>query len=112
MDSMPRPTHHAQSNPRKYTGRFADFELMAQEKVRERRARVLAHSDIAKRLTESPLNYPTPDMWNGYVPPAEVPTINGWKRNESIRRRALVLILNAVRDRENQLGIDAGEESA
>ncbi len=36
----------------------------------ERRRRVLAHSDLAQRLTQQPLNFSSPEKWNGYVPPA------------------------------------------
>lgn len=35
----------------------------------QRRARVLAHPDLAARLTQPPLNYTRPEQWTGYVPP-------------------------------------------
>jgi hypothetical protein len=45
----------------------------ARAECQERRARVLKHPDLAKRLTEAPLKYGRPEAWNGYVPPAEGP---------------------------------------
>ncbi len=42
----------------------------ARARTAERRRRLLAHPDIAQRLTERPLCFPRPGMWNGYVPPA------------------------------------------
>ncbi len=36
----------------------------------ERRRRVLAHPDLAQRLTARPLGFQRPEQWNGYVPPA------------------------------------------
>lgn len=40
-------------------------------RTQARRARVLAHPDLAARLCEPPLSYARPDQWNGYVPPRE-----------------------------------------
>lgn len=34
-----------------------------------RRARVLAHEDLAKRLTEPPLRLSNPQRWSGWIPP-------------------------------------------
>lgn len=36
---------------------------------RDRRAAVLKHNDLAKRLVAE-LGYQRPDQWNGYIPPA------------------------------------------
>jgi len=82
-----------------------------------RRARVLAHPDIAARLTWPPLDFTDPRKWNGYVPPATGPygearpdptSRTGWDDsgvdeapNDSPRRAALMDILRAVVDREN-----------
>lgn len=56
------------------------LRIRAREEVRAaheacvaRRERVLRYPDLAKRLTEPPLNIPTPEMWTGYVPPARGP---------------------------------------
>jgi hypothetical protein len=67
-----------------------------------RRARVLAHPDIAQRLAQPPLSYPTPEDWNGYVPPAMTPTLNGYRPNPYPQRKALIDILQAVVDREQE----------
>jgi hypothetical protein len=57
---------------------------------------VLAYPDLAKRLTDSPLDYERPEQWNGFVPPAE---FNG-VHNDSPRRAALVAIVEEARQRE------------
>jgi hypothetical protein len=46
--------------------------LRAHTTNQQRRASVLAHPDLAARLTQPPLNYARPDQWNGYIPPATV----------------------------------------
>jgi len=38
-----------------------------------RRTRVLAHPDLAQRLTEPPLRLVRPECWNGYIPPRTLP---------------------------------------
>jgi len=43
--------------------------LDASDDCAERRARVLKHPDLAKRLTEQPVGYSDPAHWNGWVPP-------------------------------------------
>lgn len=69
-----------------------------------RRARVLAYVDLRARLTQAPLFFSTPDMWNGRLPPA----MHGDQMNTSPRRRALVEISAEAlrREREEQ---EAGE---
>jgi len=54
----------------------------------ERRRAVLAHPDLAARLTEPPLAYSDPSRWTGYIPPEM------WQQlpNRSPRRTALVEI--------------------
>lgn len=63
-----------------------------------RRARVLAHPDIAAALTRRPLSYAKPEDWNGYVPPST------WRerRNDSPQRVALIELCNAVAEREQE----------
>lgn len=74
----------------------------------DRKARVLRYPDLARRLTQPPLNYQRPEDWTGWVPPhalevdacdhcREDPGKGGCKRpghtariNDSIRRAALV----------------------
>ncbi len=48
----------------------ARIRAEARAAAAERRRRVLAHPDIAQRLTERPCGFPRPEMWNGYIPPA------------------------------------------
>lgn len=38
-----------------------------------RRERVLAHQDLAGRLTEAPLRLSDPSRWSGWVPPGRLP---------------------------------------
>lgn len=85
-------------NPMK--GTLVDYERIAAEQCRARRARVLAHPDIAVRLTERPMNYPAPEFWTGYIPPAK----RGDDRpNPSPIRRQLLDICQAVAEREREL---------
>lgn len=56
---------------------------------------VLAHPDLAQRLTEQPLNYATPQQWTGFVPPEQW----GGRRNASPVRDALVEIVAEARRR-------------
>jgi hypothetical protein len=78
-------------------GAYADVDRLwqpalrdAATRMRDRKAAVLAHPDLAKRLTEEPLNFPRPDQWNGGIPPE---TFNG-EHNDSPRRVALVEIFD------------------
>ena len=41
----------------------------ARQASAERRARVLAHPDLARRLTEPPLALHEPARWSGWIPP-------------------------------------------
>lgn len=70
----------------------------AREQAAQRRARVLAHADLADRLTAPPLGYARPEQWNGYVPPAT------WQeaRNGSARRAALVELCAEALRREQE----------
>lgn len=59
----------------------------ARSDAKARRARVLRHPDLAKRLTQRPLSYEQPEQWNGYIPPLHGP----WGRatyNTSIKCHA------------------------
>jgi hypothetical protein len=42
--------------------------IAADSAVRERRAMVLRHRDLAARLCLPPLSYARPEQWNGYIP--------------------------------------------
>lgn len=63
-----------------------------------RRALILRHPDLAERLTKDPLNYTTPEHWNGSVPPET------WReaRNDSPRRPAILALLDEAQRREQQ----------
>ena len=37
---------------------------------KHRRGLVLAHADLAAKLTEPPLSFSSPEKWTGYIPPA------------------------------------------
>jgi hypothetical protein len=52
-----------------YAQRQAEYKAESEA----RRERVLKYPDLAKRLTEPPLSFRTPQDWNGYVPPKTDP---------------------------------------
>lgn len=85
--------------------RAAEREGIA--RAAHRRTRVLAYPDIAARLTQPPLRFTVPEMWEGHVPPAWLPTKEGWKPNTSPARTALIDICKAVAEREEQQEGDA-----
>lgn len=85
---------------------WSDLNAQATKECTRRRARVLSHPDIARMLTQFPLRLTNPDKWTGFIPPQEIPTLSGWKRNTSPIRAQLVAIMNAVDERENQLDFD------
>ena len=68
----------------------------AEARKKRQKAAVLAHPDLAERLTMPPLSYAKPDQWNGGVP-AE--TFNGGN-NDSPRRAALAGIVEEALSRE------------
>ncbi len=63
------------------------------------REAVLAHPDLAERLTRQPIGYVRPDQWNGYVPPEAFPDK---VPNDSIRRAALVAIVDEALSRDSE----------
>lgn len=62
----------------------------AHQEAEQRRARVLAHPDLAERLRVA-LSLSSAAHWNGYVPPADC---------SGPVRRELIAILHAVIERE------------
>lgn len=66
------------------------------EEIAARRAAVLAHPDLAARLTREPIGYARADQWNGYIPPE---TYNG-SHNRSPRRTALLELVTEARARD------------
>lgn len=81
---------------------LAAIQAKAAAEVAERRERVLRYPDLAERLTQRPINFTKPELWNGFVPPKEVPTAEGYELNDSPIRAALVEICAEAmrRDRE------------
>lgn len=82
-------------------GAYADVRRLwapalkdAQNRMAARKAAVLAHPDLAARLTEPPLGFAKPEQWRGNVGPD---TWNGG-HNDAARREALAeLVAEAVR---------------
>ncbi|SDJ74766.1 hypothetical protein [Streptomyces indicus] len=80
-------------------GDLADFiraeVTRARNDCARRRAQVLAHPDLADRLTIAPLNYATAQAWTGYLPPERW---NG-RHNNSPTRTALVALISEAAQR-------------
>lgn len=91
---------------------IARIQARAVSEVAERRARVLRHPDLAARLTRRPLEFTSPEKWNGFVPPKTVPTLDGWKPNDSAARAALVEICAEALRRDAEEGLLTGGEAA
>lgn len=70
--------------------------------MRERRAAVLRHPDLAERLTRKPLSLSTPDKWTGFVPPACREGKQQEQRNDSGYRAQLVAIVEAAQQRDGR----------
>lgn len=83
----------------KRSGGWGDIEKSERDRCKARRARVLAHPDIAARLCDPPMRYPTPEMWTGYIPG---PTRGEDRPNYSPIRRQLLAIVQAVHEREQE----------
>lgn len=97
--TQPAPASAAPT-PRR-SGSWDDIAREVREKCAERRARVLAHPDIAKRLCDLPMRYPSPEFWTGYIPG---PTRGDDRPNNSPIRRQLLSIVQAVYEREQERG--------
>lgn len=79
-----------------------DVVAEARKRCRARRARVLAHPQIAAKLTQPPLRYRDPSFWTGYIPPKIIEGPSGPIENRSPERRALIEICNEVIEAERQ----------
>ena len=64
-----------------------------------RRALILRHEDLARKLTKQPLNFTTPEHWNGSLPPEMWNQV----RNDSPRRPALLALVAEAEQRERHL---------
>lgn len=92
------------AHPADTTLAYRDVEALWQREYAEamarrdaNRAAVLAHPDLAERLTQPPLKYPQPEQWHGGIGPE---TWNG-SRNDSPRHAALAeLVAEAMRRAE------------
>lgn len=81
---------------------FEKYAARYRQLNEQRRALVLRHPDIARRLTMPPLGYAQPQQWTGYVPPERW---NG-EHNDSPRRAALAEIVAAAEaaERAHEIG--------
>lgn len=82
-ESAPVPATVAPAAPVAASWSNVDPECQA------RRELVLRHPEIATRLTQPPLRYSRPEVWNGWVPPF----MWGEQINNSPRRAALIVIV-------------------
>jgi hypothetical protein len=62
------------------------------------RSAVLAHPDLARRLTEPPLNFPKPEQWRGNIGPDTF----GGEHNDSARREALAELVDEATRRATE----------
>lgn len=80
------------------------------EKCQARRERVLAHPDLAVRLTKPPINFKHPEQWNGYIASAKIERQGRLVDNPSIVRKALIDLCNAVLAAERKRAADPDED--
>lgn len=59
----------------------------------EHRRLVLAHPDLAHQLTRPPLDFKSPEQWNGSIPPYMINARNKYVRNDSAQRVHLLAIV-------------------
>jgi len=74
-----------------------------------RKTAVLAHPDLAEKLTENPCAFSRPELWSGYVPSATVELKHSQRANDSPYRAQLVAIVAEaqIRDGKNY-GVTGG----
>lgn len=60
---------------------------------------VLAHADLAERLTLPPIGCTTAAHWNGYIPPL-LTCAEAGRRNDSARRTALIELVAEAMERD------------
>lgn len=52
-------------------GRFIKHHMTeARRAASHRRGLILRYPDLAAKLAERPINFTSPEMWNGFIPPA------------------------------------------
>jgi len=71
--------------------------LRAHQANRERRAAVLKHDDLARRLITE-LGFKRAEQWNGYIPPAEWPIDDGelLREHRALRGGEMVVHFNQL----------------
>lgn len=75
----------------------------ARAACKHNRATVLAHPDLAERLTEPPCRFTTAEMWTGYIPPAYLEGRYGEAiPNNSPYRAQLVALVDEAARRRNR----------
>lgn len=96
LDSLTGDDIQTLVKQRDFARLVADHQQQLRAENRARRSAVLRHPDLAKRLTEPPMRYATPEIWNGQLPPA----IWQGQRNDSPNRAALADIVAEAERRE------------
>lgn len=71
----------------------------AQDTNQRRRALVLAHPDLAAKLTEPPLAHSSPEKWTGYIPQAI--TCTGAINTSPVRAQLVAIVAEAERRAAN-----------
>lgn len=78
---------------------YREQRAKAESEQAERRKLVLAHEDLAKRLTLAPIGLADPKQWTGFIPPFMIEGAynpltqrNSWVRNPSPQRVHLVAL--------------------
>ena len=79
--------------PDTYAAGITEALRYQREEIAANRDAVLAHPDLAARLTADPIGYKTPEQWNGFIPPD---SFNG-QHNRSPRREALLELVAEAR---------------
>lgn len=93
-------------------GRFIKHHMAeAQRAAAYRRGLVLRYPDLAAKLAQPPICHSTPEMWNGYIPPATDCT--GAMNTARCRPALIALVAEAERRRDQpQETAEALEEAA
>jgi hypothetical protein len=91
-------------------GRFIKHHMTeAQRAAAHRRGLVLRYPDLAAKLTQPPISHSSPEMWNGYIPPATDCT---GAINTAPCRPALLALVTEAESRQKQPQKTAALEEA
>ncbi|GAA0637547.1 hypothetical protein GCM10009535_12440 [Streptomyces thermocarboxydovorans] len=92
-------------------GRFIKHHMAeAQRAAAYRRSLVLRYPDLAAKLTQPPIGHTSPQMWNGYIPPAT--DCRGAINTAPCRPALLELVAEAERRQQQPQQTSALEEAA